>query len=211
MVNNNWVFPEDEGTGAYSPGSGDYSDAANFGAAFYAIGFTDCVREGMGFTLDAGTPALDVAEGIAVVTQSAATATNSNESRVKVAYAVHYTGETGIALTDSDVNYVYLVLDLNTGDSPSVVVNITDADPAGSGEVSLKIGEVNTSDDTTTELNRGPLDGLTGEAASPQIPKSHGNEAHNVDFVQSTDTATISVGSTEPSSPTDGDVWFDTS
>jgi hypothetical protein len=159
-----FVFPEDTGTGA---GQGDDNDAANFGAAYDGIGLTDFVVKGMGFTLNAGTPSLDLGSGKAVVSDSSATATQSGETRDEgVAFVVELDARTGISLTNSAVNHVFLQVDLSSDDTVNIVVNTTNSAPS---EPQVKLGTVDTSNDTTTEVNRDtPLqvDGLRGDNGS---------------------------------------------
>jgi len=147
-----FVFPEDSGTGAYATGQGDDNDAANFAAYIEATGFTDYVVKGLNFTLDAGTPSLDVSKGKAVLTKDTVSAAQTNESRDEGnSFVAEIDQRTGLSLTDNDVNHVFLDVDLSSKDAVSVVVNTTDSAPASP---SLKIGTVDTTNDTTTELNR---------------------------------------------------------
>jgi hypothetical protein len=205
-----WVHPEDHGTGAYPAGTGDPNDAADFASAYHVLSYGQSfVASGLGFTYDAGGPTLDVASGKALITDSTATATQSGSSRVGVAYIIEADPRLGIALTDSATNHVYLVLDLSSPDSFSVVTNTTGSTPVTGP--ALKIGTVDTGTDTVTELNRKPLDGVEGLLADPQTPASHGNEAHDENYVASSEVGTMYVSDTTPSSPSTNDVWFDTS
>lgn len=142
------VFPEDTGTGAPD---GDWNDAANFGQLADAVGAGEHVVRGMSFTLDAGTPALDISQGVAVVTDTSATATNTSEARDGVSYVVEADARTGLSLTDGATNHVYLDVDLTADDGVSFHIDTDDSAPA---DPALKIGTVDTSGDTTTELNR---------------------------------------------------------
>lgn len=143
------VFPEDSGTGATE---GDWSDAANFAQLADAVGLTDYVVRGLGFTYDSATPALDIGQGVAVVTDSSATATNTSEARDGVAYVAEADARTNLSLTDGAVNEVFLSVDLTADDTLSYSISADGSTPAS--QPWLKIGEVDTSADTTTTFNR---------------------------------------------------------
>ncbi len=53
--------------------------------------------------------------------------------------------------------------------------------------------------------------GLTGLLATAQNPVSHDNTEHDVDYIQSTTTAKITVASSAPGTPDDDDLWIDIS
>jgi len=177
------VFPEDSGTGA---AEGDYDDAANFASLAQAIGLTDYVVQGLNFTLNAGTPSLDISKGKAVVTQSQATSSQSAETRDGVAFVAEMDARTGLSLTDGDVNHVFLSVDLSSDDTINVVINTTDSAPA---EPYVKLGTVDTSADTTTELNKGtPIEADTlrgNNGTAGQVLKTDGS---------STSWASVSAG-----------------
>jgi hypothetical protein len=56
-------------------------------------------------------------------------------------------------LTGSDTNHVYISFDPTADDSISYTINTTDTPPS---DPHLKVGEVDTANDATTELNRSP-------------------------------------------------------
>lgn len=146
------VFPEDSGTGGYSAGDGDFDEAANFASLADAVGLTDYVVEGLNFTLDAGTPSLDISQGKAVVTQSSTTGAKSGETRDNgVAFVAELDARTGLSLTDGDVNHVFLSVDLTSADTINIIINTTNSAPS---QPYVKLGTVDTTNDTTTELNR---------------------------------------------------------
>jgi len=167
------VFPEDSGTGA---AEGDYDDAANFASLAQATGLTDYVVQGLNFTLNASTPSLDISKGKAVVTQSQATSSQSAETRDGVAFVAEMDARTGISLTDGDVNHVFLQVDLSSDDTINIVVNTTNSAPA---QPYVKLGTVDTSTDTTTELNRGtPIEADTlrgNNGSSGQVLQTDGS------------------------------------
>ena len=147
-----FAFPQDEGIGTHSVGSGDKNDAANFGAVYDAIGLTDFVKTGMNFTVDYATPAVDISAGKAVLTVDSATATQENETRDEgVAFTVETDARTDLSLTDAAVNHVFLDISLTSDDAPSFHIDSDDTPPS---QPYLKIGTIDTSNDTATELNR---------------------------------------------------------
>lgn len=141
------VYPEDPGTGA---SDGDWSDAANLAQLAYAVGHRNYVVTGLVFSNISGT-SVDISQGVAVVTDASATAKNTSETRDSVAYVAEADARTGVSLTDNTINYVFLDIDLTADDTISYVVNTTDSAPT---EPSLKIGTVDTNDNTATTLNR---------------------------------------------------------
>lgn len=144
------VFPEDAGTGA---AEGDWNDAANFGQLVAAAGHTDVVASGLDFTYYSGDDSLDIGQGVAVLTASGVTATNSGDTRDTVAFAVDADARSGFSLSSNAINYIFIRVDLSADDSISYAIRAQDDAPA---EPSLKIGTVDTNNGTTTELNRAP-------------------------------------------------------
>lgn len=143
------VFPEDQGTGA---SQGDWDDAANFAQLSDAVGNTDYVVRGLGLNNpDYTNLTIDVGQGVAAVSQASATANNTTESRDGVSFVAEADARTGVGLSDNATNHVYLDVDLSADDTISIVVNTTGSKPA---EPSLKLGEVDTSNNTVTEVNR---------------------------------------------------------
>jgi hypothetical protein len=203
-----FVFPQDFGTGHYPVNDGSGNDAANFGAAFHAIGFTDFVAAGLALTPDYGVPDVDIAAGSAVISDTSAD-TPDGDTRSNVSYLVQYDGTTGVNLTDNATNHVFLVIHASEANRVDVVVNTDGAVP--SSGPALKIGTVNTLDNSVAELNRGSLDGMSGTLADPQEPTEHGNEKHSASYVASDETGKITVSSTIPSSPSVNDIWIDSS
>lgn len=146
------VFPEDSGTGGYAAGNGDYDEAANFASLADAVGLTDYVVEGLNFTLNASTPSLDVSQGKAVVSQASTTGAKSGDTRDNgVAFVAELDARSGLSLTDSDINHVFLSVDLSSPDTINIIINTTNSAPA---DPYVKLGTVDTTNDTTTELNR---------------------------------------------------------
>lgn len=139
---------------------------------------TDYVVRGLSFSADFGNNTLDITSGNEPGHAVIETANNE-------AYDVFADDRTGLSLTDSTTNHVWLTIDPSTDDSVTVNINTSGSDPAGSGETSLKIGEVDTSADTTTELNRGPA--MIGGAVS--ISAAYTTNGETVVFVDTSSSA----------------------
>lgn len=108
----------------------------------------DYVEQGFSFTLNAATPSLDIQSGSD--TDNLAHLSDSDGRGV----TLDMDDRTGLSLTDSATNYVYVAFTPSNTDD--IYIHIDTDDSAPSGDPSLKIGEVDTSADTTTELNRDP-------------------------------------------------------
>jgi len=143
------VFPEDAGTGA---NQGDFLDAAPFASYVDAAGLTNFVSSGLNITLNPSTPSFDVSSGKAVVTNNSATGAQDNETYDDgVAFVAEVDSRSGLSLTDSAVNHVYLDVNLSSDDDITVTTNTSGSAPS---EPSLKIAEIDTSSDTVTNFNR---------------------------------------------------------
>ena len=151
-MTSDFVFPEDEGTGATD---GDFADAANFAALANQLG--SFVDTGLSATVDFTVPSVDISAGKAFVTDTAANAAQSAETRDQgVSFVVEADARTGLSLTDNDLNHVYLDVDLTADDSISYTINTTGTAPA---DPSLKVAEIDTSvEEVDDTVNRGAVD-----------------------------------------------------
>lgn len=131
------VFPQD----------GDFDDAANFGQLAGQAGSSGFIQEGAGLTADFTVPEVTVDTGVVFVTEAVDTATQAGEDRLNVAYTVQLSSRT-VSLTDNAINHVFVDVDTGANDTVSVVVNTTGTAPSNTA---LKIGEVNTSANTTSQ------------------------------------------------------------
>lgn len=120
----------------------DTLDEENLQAAAAKQNQSDYVERGLFLAVDYTTPAVDVTAGHAVVA-------NSTGDR---AWDVFPDARSGVSLTANAVNSIYLVVDPDVQDAVSVEAEASDtpSDPY------LKLGEVDTSADTTSEANRAP-------------------------------------------------------
>lgn len=144
-----FVFPEDSGTGAPS---GDNVDAGNFAALAHAIGLVDFVDTGLGITNVSYGSSFDVNAGMCVVTDGSADEAQTTESRDQgVSYVVIADARSGISLSASGVNNVYLDVNLSNDDDISVVTGVPASQPY------LKIAEIDNDAGTVKEVNRDPV------------------------------------------------------
>jgi len=140
------VFPQDEGEGLTQ---GDPNDAPDFGLLARVGGYDDYVYEGMAFTYDSGVPDVEISAGIAVIQVDGVTGNTTGKSRdqIYVLDVAAITGADALALTDSATNSIYLVFD-KTKDNTIEYQARTSGTPTNDH---IKIGEVDTSADTTDE------------------------------------------------------------
>lgn len=128
---------------------GDEPDAANFAQAFGLSVRTSYIVSGLSFSVNLTGPSLDVAGGTAVIWRGDMTTSSPDidpaETRSDTAHPIELDPVTGLALTDNDVNHVYLDANVGTSDSPVIEVNTTGAAPSAA---SVKIGEVDTNEGT---------------------------------------------------------------
>lgn len=134
------------------PQSGDADYADNFGTWLGRSNITDYVEDGFGFTVDYTVPEVTISQGKAFVSIPQATISATSETRLTLDYCITKPSAT-LSLTGSTTNYVYLNPNLGSDDAPSFAV-YTDETNANSD--SLKLGEIDTTNDVETLTNREP-------------------------------------------------------
>jgi hypothetical protein len=140
-----FVFPEDPGTGA---AGGDNADAANFATLAYALGIADSVVEGLGLSNTTYGTDTDVDAGLAAVTDASADEAQSSATRDQgVAYSVIAAARTGLSLSGSGVDEIWLDVDLSADDTVTVQVG----EPAS--QPKLKLHEIDNDSDEDTAFN----------------------------------------------------------
>jgi len=157
-----FVFPEDSGTGA---AGGDNADAANFATLAYATGIADKVVEGLGFSNISYGTSFDLDAGLLVVTDASADEAQTAETRDQgVAYAAIVASRTGISLSSSGVDSVYVEVDLSSDDT----INVVTSSPS---QPYLKIGEIDNDNSTNSLWNRVriPVDVYQNESDVPRL------------------------------------------
>jgi hypothetical protein len=152
------VFAEDSGTGLTDQADSDWADGAHLNALAHGQNNSNYSVVNPSLTPDYTVP--DITLGVAqyrVTVTSVSERDHDGDSNTvdwPEATFVVYAPQTTLSLTDSDVNYIYLSLDLTTtGDDAQYVVNTTDTAPSGP---SLKVGNVDCSNDTTSSFNTNP-------------------------------------------------------
>ena len=172
------VWPEDTGTGA-AGGNEDWDSAGYLAGMAAQDNRSDYVERGLRFTVDFGALTFDLSAGLAFIKSedpvdvqnpSDDAGTYSGTWDQGVTFAVDVDAETGIALTDSATNYIYLAIDLSSNDSHYVHVDTDDTAPS---DPSIKIGEIDTANDSVDiDFNRVPvIDAKAGhdEVDLPQV------------------------------------------
>lgn len=152
------VFPEDVGTDAPS----DYTQpdsAGFFGGLARHASLLQYVETGLGFSADFGTNTLDIGSGLAFLLADGAVTVQNEDGEYSdtwhsgMAIAVDVPEVTGISLaTDSD-NHVFLAVDMSAGNGTYYETNTTNEQPV---DPYVKLGIVDTLNDTVGELNRDP-------------------------------------------------------
>jgi len=158
------VFPEDIGTGAPQ---GDPADAANFGAYAQHELLSNYKANGLNVTVDFNANTFDLSAGKAFIRDSSADTAQVVETRDRgVLYGVEVAPRTGLSLTDSAVNHIFIELDLGTDDGVSVQArtNVQNTAPP-----SIKIAEVDTTADTLDEDYSATFDTSGIDIQAPKI------------------------------------------
>ena len=151
------VLPEDVGTGAPY---GDFDDAANLASMIHRPNNVNFVVSGLELQPDFVQQKCYLTSGRAIVEDTEAQATESEDLReYGVAYSAIMKARTSSFETNNDVlelandtmNYVHVAVHLDQGDSPFIYV---DQDDTGPNHPSFKIGEIDTSSESVSEVNR---------------------------------------------------------
>lgn len=197
------VFAEDSGTGLQDQSNRDYGDGAHFGALAHGQNDADYAVVAPSLSADFTVPEVDLGKA-----QYRLTATNVSErdhdgngSTVDWPEATFSVTapSTIISLADSTVNEIYVTVDLTTtGDDGQYVVNTDETKPA---EPSLKVAEVDTSNDTVTSVNQHPagvfaaLQATTAPSSDTDVVRK--KELDSTDSDVSTNASDISSNDTD--------------
>ncbi|MFT4921724.1 MAG: hypothetical protein ACI8XM_000930 [Haloarculaceae archaeon] len=172
------IFPEDDGTGLNDQTKRDWADGANLAALGHADATSQVVVAGMAFTPDYTNDELTISDGQARVTAfDVETRTRDGVKTVwpEVTFAVRTEQET-IALTAGAVNEIWL--DVQLSGSPDTY-SFETSEPTSAPK--LKVGEVDTANDTATELNRLP-DGEFETLTVASEPSSNDDVARKLEL-----------------------------
>lgn len=207
MALNNVVFPQ----------SGDPNYAENFAQLIGQSDLSNFVEYGLNFTVDYAAPSVEVSEGVCFVYSS--TGSTSGGDSLSGQNYVTQLASTTVSLTDGDVNHIYVNPNVGTDDSPSIEAVLSEGNAPST---SVKIGEVDTTNDTSTEVNREHTlaarlkDWVNSNADVPNA--DHADTAGDADTVDGKDAdefahadGDIYVTPQGDSDPTqeEGDLWFE--
>lgn len=165
------------------PQHGDQPDAANFAQAHGTATLNSYIVSGLDLTNpDYTTPTIDVTSGVAVLQRgdydTADPDIDPSETRSEAAITVEKDAVSAKPLTDGTVNHVYLDPNLGSTDAPLIKTNTTGTPP---NSESLKIGEVDTSNDTlSSQWN------LITEDGTPTFPDIDAVDAAATNFTPGT-------------------------
>jgi hypothetical protein len=179
------------------PQVGDLPDSAFF-SSLVARGRSSIVS-GLALTADFSVPDVTVQPGFAVIATGSETTQHPNitpsETLQETAKVVDLDAKT-VGLSANAVNHLFI--DANTGadDDPQIIVNTTNSRPADG----LKIGEVDTGSNTTTEqfnllTDSGVLSFPTQAAADSEAGQGRLQDGTTV-FDRTTDSVRVVIGTT---------------
>lgn len=131
------------------PQHGDLPDAA-FWAFLGGTPATSCIVSGLGLTPDYATPDVEVGGGKAIIDRGTMDTAHPNidpPESLEDSVAVAQVDSQTVALDDGATNHLFLQANVASDDSPQVVANTTGDAPS---DASVKIGEVDTANDTVS-------------------------------------------------------------
>lgn len=134
------------------PQTGDNDDAENFAQMIGQHHLADYVETGMNFTVDYTVPEVTISTGLCFIRLSSDTSSSTGETRLSPNHAVQVEQDT-IALADSATNHIFVEPDFQTDDNASYASYTNTANAAANA---LKIGEVETANNTSSTTNRSP-------------------------------------------------------
>jgi len=143
-------FPQDSGSGLADQSNADFADAAHLAALGYSG--IEGIISGLEFTPDFTVPDVTVASGSVLITDSGLTEIDHDDNGTTTAWPegvqAYQVDQTTVALTDGGVNEVFVTGDQSNPDNVAVTATSDGSTPTGPA---LKIGEVDTSNDTTSD------------------------------------------------------------
>lgn len=128
--------------------AGDDLNEVNLTQAFYIAAAAPDVGKvayGLDFTYNSSAPDTDISEGGLVIDEN------------RQGWPTTVAARTDVSLTDNAINYIYVAIDTSAslGDAVSIVVDDdTDGTEDPPSDPHVKIGEIDTSNDTVTKTNR---------------------------------------------------------
>ncbi|WP_330633735.1 hypothetical protein [Halocatena halophila] len=155
------VWPEDQGTGApVDIAEGDWASAAYLGSIARARGTSGYVDAGIGLSYNPSDDTMDIGAGLAFVRYTGSSTIQLTSSSYDASwdrdlvFMVSVPAVSNLSLDASAVNEIYLAIDPTVGDGARYRYGSAVSEPANPH---IKIGEIDTAAETTTELARGPV------------------------------------------------------
>lgn len=153
-----FVFPEDEGTGA---AGGDNADAANFATLAFDKEIRNAQISPVTLSADFNNDELDLGAGLVLVSGDSAEEAQSASVRDQgVRYAVIVDTRSALSIGNYAREAVWLTVDLTSDDTISYVVqkepdstDPDDANPDPPAKPRLKVGVVDNDEETTYQTN----------------------------------------------------------
>jgi hypothetical protein len=153
-----FVFPEDSGTGA---AGGDNVDAANFATLAFDGDHRNHQIVPLGLTADFSNNTLFLGEGLVVVSDDTANEAQSASVRDQgVRYAVIMDSRSGLSIGSNRVEAVYLTVDLSTDDTINIVIqkepdpkDPPSTNPSPPAKPRLKVGTVDNDANEVYDIN----------------------------------------------------------
>lgn len=197
------------------PQHGDEPDAANWAQAHGKKNNVDYVEAGLKITVDWTVPSFDISAGKAIISadsmETAHPDIDPSETRESVAFVVQLDARAGIGLITNGNQHIYLDANLDTNDSPKIVVQRSQTPPSSA---SLHIARINTQDNVVDHLNRSPsiettaientaeLDRVGKISDSTALDGAHDVEIEgNIAYVAGKNGTFATVDITNPSDP----------
>lgn len=155
------VWPEDEGTGApVAEDEGDWASAAYHASMARARGTAGYIDAGLGLSYNPSDTTMDIGAGLAFIQYLGSSSVQLTSSSYDepwdrdLVFMVSVPAVSNLQLDADAVNEVYIAADPTSGDSARYRYGSSVSEPS---DPHVKIGEIDTSAETTTELARGPV------------------------------------------------------
>lgn len=171
------VWPEDEGTGApVAEDEGDWASAAYHASMARARGATGYVDAGVGLSYNPSDTTMDIGAGLVFIRYTGSSTVQLTSSSYdepwdeELVFMVSVPAVSNLSLDADAVNEIYIAADPTGGDSARYRYGSSVTEPT---DPHVKIGEIDTAAETTTELARRPV----GEFASVETAELRGVES----------------------------------
>lgn len=154
------VWPEDSGTGApVAEAEGDWASAAYHASMARARGATGYVDAGVGLSYNPSDTTMDIGAGLVFIRYTGGSSVQHTSSSYDEAwdqdlvFMVSVPSMSNLSLDAGAVNEIYIAVDPTGGDSARYRYGSSITEPA---DPHVRVGEIDTAAETTTELGRDP-------------------------------------------------------